>query len=213
MARMSPQDRRRDAIVDAALAVAVRKGLAADDRPRRRRRDGHVERPHPPLLRLDGRGPRRGVRAGRGPGARRDRGDARRGRRPGRGPDRRSSDSYAPVDEDWSFQLWLDAWAEAARRPALREASSRLNLAWAGLLEEAIRDGVAAGCSGAQIPRAPRGGSCRSSTASRSRSSPTGRSWIAHMLSWAATAAERELGLSAGTLKIGATNGATPPRA
>ena len=35
--------------------------------------------------------------------------------------------SYAPVGEDWAFQLWLDAWAEAARRPPLREVSSRLN--------------------------------------------------------------------------------------
>ena len=52
---------------------------------------------------------------------------------------------YAPVGEDWAFQLWLDAWAEAARRPALREVSRRFNLAWAGLLERAIRDGVADG--------------------------------------------------------------------
>src|SRR6476646_8461088 len=50
--------------------------------------------------------------------------------------------SYAPVGDDWAFQLWLDAWAEAARRPVLREASSRLNLAWAALLERAIRAGV-----------------------------------------------------------------------
>ena len=123
-------------------------------------------------------------------------------------------DSYAPVGEDWSFQLWLDAWSEAARRPALREASSRLNLRWAGLLEGAIRDGVSAGtfrCT-----------------------DPTGAAWRilsvvdglalqvvahqtivdrSHMLSWAATATERELGMPAGTLKIGATNGTTPPRA
>jgi AcrR family transcriptional regulator len=123
-------------------------------------------------------------------------------------------DSYAPVGEDWSFQLWLDAWAEAARRPALRQASSRLNLRWAGLLEKAIADGVDAGtfrCA-----------------------DPTGAAWrilsvvdglalqvVAHrtivdrqhMLSWAATATERELGMPAGTLRIEATNGATPPRA
>jgi len=110
-------------------------------------------------------------------------------------------DSYAPVGEDWSFQLWLDAWAEAARRPALRRASSRLNLRWAGLLERAIRDGVQAGTF-----------QC---------ADPTGAAWrilsvvdglalqvVAHktivdrqhMLAWAATAAERELGLSQGTL-------------
>jgi AcrR family transcriptional regulator len=123
-------------------------------------------------------------------------------------------DSYAPVGEDWSFQLWLDAWAEAARRPALRQASSRLNLRWAGLLERAIRDGVAAGTF-----RCP---------------DPTGAAWrilsvvdglalqvVAHqtivdrqhMLAWAATATERELEMPAGTIKIAATNGATPPRA
>jgi AcrR family transcriptional regulator len=112
-------------------------------------------------------------------------------------------DSYAPVGEDWSFQLWLDAWAEAARRPALREVSGRLNLRWAGLLERAIRDGIQAGtfvCA-----------------------DPTGAAWrilsvidglalqvVAHrtivdradMLAWAATAAERELGLEAGALAV-----------
>ena len=113
-------------------------------------------------------------------------------------------DSYAPVGEDWSFQLWLDAWAEAARRPALRQASSRLNLRWAGLLEGAIRDGVEAGTF-----------TC---------ADPTGAAWRilsvvdglalqvvahqtivdrSHMLSWAATATERELGIPEGSLAIG----------
>jgi AcrR family transcriptional regulator len=112
-------------------------------------------------------------------------------------------DSYAPVAEDWSFQLWLDAWAEAARRPALREASGRLNLAWAGLVEQAIRDGVASGVF-----------TC---------DDPTGAAWrilsiidglalqvVAHqtivdradMLAWAALAAERELGLRPGVLAV-----------
>ena len=53
--------------------------------------------------------------------------------------------TYTPVDRDWSFQLWLDAWAEAARRPALREVSARLNLAWQALLELTIRSGVSSG--------------------------------------------------------------------
>ena len=61
--------------------------------------------------------------------------------------------SYAPVGEDWSFQLWLDAWAEAGRRPALREASGRLNLGWAAMLERAIRDGVRAGVFRSDRPR------------------------------------------------------------
>ena len=118
-------------------------------------------------------------------------------------------DSYAPVGEDWSFQLWLDAWAEAARRPALRKASSRLNLRWAGLLEGAIRDGVRTGTF-----------QC---------ADPTGAAWrilsvvdglalqvVAHqtivdrqhMLAWAATAAERELSLPAGSLEVSGSNGA-----
>ncbi|MEJ7695809.1 MAG: TetR family transcriptional regulator C-terminal domain-containing protein [Candidatus Limnocylindrales bacterium] len=53
--------------------------------------------------------------------------------------------TYAPADKDWSFQLWLDAWAEAARRPAVRAISRRLNLEWQGLLEGVIRAGVADG--------------------------------------------------------------------
>src|SRR5262245_32349583 len=110
--------------------------------------------------------------------------------------------SYAPVGEDWAFQLWLDAWSEAARRPVLREASARLNLGWEALLERAIRAGVA-------------DGSFRSAD-------PVGAAWrilsvvdglalqvVAHqtivdradMLAWAAAAAEGELGLRAGALR------------
>jgi AcrR family transcriptional regulator len=122
--------------------------------------------------------------------------------------------SYAPVGEDWAFQLWLDAWAEAARRPALRDASRRLNLAWAAMLERAIRDGVRKG--------------------DFSSADPSGAAWrilslvdglalqvVAHqtivdrtdMLAWATAATERELDLPAGSLAGGSTNGATPPRA
>ena len=53
--------------------------------------------------------------------------------------------TYTPADKDWSFQLWLDAWAEAGRRPAVRATSRRLNLEWQGLLESCIRAGVADG--------------------------------------------------------------------
>jgi hypothetical protein len=51
--------------------------------------------------------------------------------------------TYASTDQDWAFQLWLDAWAEASRRPALRRTSQRLNVAWQQLLANTIRDGVA----------------------------------------------------------------------
>ncbi len=111
--------------------------------------------------------------------------------------------SYGPVDHNWAFQLWLDAWAEAARRPALRTVSRRLNLAWAALLERTIRAGVADG--------------------SFKSDDPVGSAWrilsvvdglalqvVAHdtilaradMLGWAAAAAERELGLAGGSLGI-----------
>lgn len=53
--------------------------------------------------------------------------------------------SYARGDQDWAFQLWLDAWAEASRRPALGATSRRLNVAWQRLLESAIVAGVNAG--------------------------------------------------------------------
>lgn len=53
--------------------------------------------------------------------------------------------TYTRADQDWAFQLWLDAWAEAARRPALQETSRRINVAWQALLAATIREGVAAG--------------------------------------------------------------------
>ena len=111
--------------------------------------------------------------------------------------------SYGPVGDDWAFQLWLDAWAEAARRPLLRAASSRLNLAWAGLLERAIRAGVADGSFRCPDPTA---------AAWRILSIADGLALqvVAHrtivdradMLAWASTAAERELGLAEGSLAV-----------
>jgi AcrR family transcriptional regulator len=53
--------------------------------------------------------------------------------------------TYAPADKDWAFQFWLDAWAEAGRRPALQATSRRLNLAWQALLERTIVAGVESG--------------------------------------------------------------------
>ena len=61
--------------------------------------------------------------------------------------------TYTPADKDWAFQLWLDAWAEAARRPAVQATSRRLNLAWQGLLETTIRAGVADGSFRCADPR------------------------------------------------------------
>ena len=109
--------------------------------------------------------------------------------------------TYTPADKDWSFQVWLDAWAEAARRPALQATSRRLNLAWQGLLERTIVAGVRSG-----VFRCP---------------DPPGAAWrilslldglalqvVAHgttvsrddVHDWTAAAAEGELGLASGAL-------------
>jgi AcrR family transcriptional regulator len=65
--------------------------------------------------------------------------------------------TYTPADKDWAFQLWLDAWAEAARRPAVQTTSRRLNLEWQGLLERTIRSGSPTGRFVVPIQPAPRG--------------------------------------------------------
>jgi AcrR family transcriptional regulator len=110
--------------------------------------------------------------------------------------------TYTPSDKDWAFQLWLDAWAEAARRPAVRRTSRRLNLEWQGLLERTIRGGVAAGAFTCDDPRG---------AAWRILSLLDGLALqvVAHattitrrdVVAWSTAAAERELGLVAGTLR------------
>jgi AcrR family transcriptional regulator len=54
-------------------------------------------------------------------------------------------ESYAPAQSDWTMQLWLDAWAEAARRPAVQRVSRRLNREWQSLVRSIIDVGVASG--------------------------------------------------------------------
>ena len=201
MARMTPQDR-REAIVDAALAVARRKGLAAttvrDVAAEMGSSSGLIHHYFDSMDEV--------LAAAFEKVARRELEETEAVLAEAGDPRAVVAgflDSYAPVGEDWSFQLWLDAWAEAARRPALREASARLNLRWAGLVEQAIRDGVASGLFRCD--------------------DPTGAAWrilsiidglalqvVAHktivdrtdMLAWAATAAERELGLRPGELAV-----------
>ena len=48
--------------------------------------------------------------------------------------------NYSVADSEWAFQLWLDAWAEASRHPALRATSQRLNIVWQELLAGAIKE-------------------------------------------------------------------------
>ena len=109
--------------------------------------------------------------------------------------------TYTPADKDWAFQLWLDAWAEAARRPAVQATSRRLNLEWQALLERTIVRGVEAGAFSCPDPAA---------AAWRILSLLDGLALqvVAHgttisrdeVTAWAAGAAERELGLPTGTL-------------
>ena len=62
--------------------------------------------------------------------------------------------SYTRAEQDWAFQLWLDAWAEAARRPAVRATSYRLNVAWQQVLVDVIHEGVEAGAFTCRDPEA-----------------------------------------------------------
>jgi AcrR family transcriptional regulator len=62
--------------------------------------------------------------------------------------------SYTRAEQDWAFQLWLDAWAEAARRPAVRATSYRLNVAWQQLLVAVIEEGVSSGAFTCRDPEA-----------------------------------------------------------
>jgi len=110
-------------------------------------------------------------------------------------------DTYARSDGDEGMQVWLDAWAEAARRPALQRTSRRLNEEWQTLLASVIADGVA-----------DRSMSCDDAGAAAWRvlSLLDGLSLqvVAHgdvltaeqADAWSRSAAERELGLAPGTL-------------
>jgi AcrR family transcriptional regulator len=50
--------------------------------------------------------------------------------------------------------LWIDAWGEALRDPALRRISAELDLAWVQAIEGVITDGVTAGQFRCDDPRA-----------------------------------------------------------
>ncbi len=109
--------------------------------------------------------------------------------------------SYTKVDQDWAFQIWLDAWSEASRRPAVRRASVDLNVAWQQLLVKAIESGIEQGAMTCSDPEA---------AAWRILSLQDGLSLqvVAHrtildrltVRDWVARIAELELGLSEGAL-------------
>ncbi len=109
--------------------------------------------------------------------------------------------TYIRADQDWAFQLWLDAWAEAARRPALQATSQRLNVAWQQVLSGVIAAGTLSGDFTCPDPDA---------TGWRILSMLDGLALqtVAHrvaldrsaVLAWSISYAESELGLAVGTL-------------
>ena len=109
--------------------------------------------------------------------------------------------TYFSPDRDSAFQFWLDAWSEAGRNGALQRASSSLNIEWQRTLLAIIESGIASGDFGC--------------------SDPLGASWstlslldglalqiVAHRtvlsrdqsILWAAGTIERDLGLRYGSL-------------
>jgi AcrR family transcriptional regulator len=120
--------------------------------------------------------------------------------------------TYARAEQTWAFQLWLDAWAEAARRPALQATSRRLNVAWQRLLADTVREGVA--------------------SAQMACTDPEGAAWrmvclldglalqvVAHsgaidrhnVIAWSLRYAESELGLPPGALGVAPDDALAPP--
>lgn len=150
MVRMAPADRRQ-IIVDAALRVMSRKGMAAttvrDVADEMNSSSGLVHHYFTSMDEL--------LAEAFEQAATMNLDATRRAMASGRGPVERLAkffDGYACVDEDWAFQLWLDAWSEAGRRPAVQQTSLRLNVAWQQLIATTIRDGVQAGVMACAAP-------------------------------------------------------------
>lgn len=112
-------------------------------------------------------------------------------------------DNYQRSGEEWAYQLWLDAWSEAARRPALRATSERLNIEWTDCLQGIIVAGVDDGSFRCFNPAA---------TAWRILSLLDGLALqvVAHphalshdvVIPWSLRFAESELGLDTDTLQL-----------
>ncbi len=199
MARMSPADR-REAIVAATLTVLQRRGIAAvtvrDVAAELDVSSGLIHHYYDSMDELVAEAFARAARA--------DLQETVDAVAAGRSPLERLRlffDTYARADGDEGMQVWLDAWAEAARRPALQRTSRRLNQEWQALLASVITSGCAAGEMSCDDPGA---------AAWRVLSLLDGLSLqvVAHgdvltaaqADAWSRDAAERELGLAAGTL-------------
>jgi AcrR family transcriptional regulator len=199
MRRMTPEDR-RTAIVDAALAVAIRKGIATttvrDVAAEMGTSSGlihHYFETMDDVLAAAFRSAAREDLA-RSQAAADDAVDAV-------GKLAAFFDSYAIADQDWAFQLWLDAWAEAGRRPAIRSTSQQLNVEWQQLVAGIVRGGVTDGVFACDDP---------DGLAWRVLSLLDGLALqvVAHgalltrsqAIGWTAKYAERELGLTDGSI-------------
>lgn len=195
VARLSP-DERRQAIIDATLTVARRQGLGAttvrDVAAEMGTSSGLI---HHYFASMDDVLAAAFEHAAEG-----DLHKARAAIEADADPERQLDafiESYAPTQADWTMQLWLDAWAEAARRPALQAVSRRLNRDWQALMRGIVERGVASGAFAVDDPEA---------SAWRLLSVLDGLTLqvVAHdalitrddVLAWTRTAAARELGVS-----------------
>ena len=143
MARMSP-DERRDAIVAAALAVMERQGIAGttvrDVAAELGTSSGLI---HHYFDSMDDLLAEAFARV-----AGRDLAEMRDAVERGKDPIERLSlffAAYARTEDTTIMQVWLDAWAEASRRPTIQQISRHLNEEWYTLLVFLIREGVAEG--------------------------------------------------------------------
>jgi AcrR family transcriptional regulator len=109
--------------------------------------------------------------------------------------------TYARAEQEWAFQLWLDAWAEAGRRPDVQATSRRLNVAWQQLLVQTISAGVERRLMSCTDPASAAwrilsllDGLVLQAVANRV---PIER---ASVIAWSVAHAEHELGLAAGTI-------------
>jgi AcrR family transcriptional regulator len=115
--------------------------------------------------------------------------------------------SYVRTEEYRAFQMWLDAWAEASRRPALAATSRRLNVAWQRLIATTIVDGIEEGMLVCDDPDAAawRVLSLLDGLSLQLAAHP-GVVEIDIALDWAMTALESEVGLPTGALVRPATS-------
>jgi AcrR family transcriptional regulator len=203
MARMSPVER-RSAIVTAALAVMMRKGMAAttvrDVAEQMGTSSGLI---HHYFASMDDL-----LAAAFDRAASQDLDLTREAMADSDDPLRRLTtffSTYTRAEQDWAFQLWLDAWSEASRRPAVQATSMRLNIAWQRLLADTITSGVHAGSMTCADPSASAwrvlsllDGLALQAVAHRGSIDPGA------VIGWSVAYAEAELGLPAGAILVDA---------